>query len=82
MLPTLMRKTLFLIVVGLAASTPSAVADERFFSYSYEADVLPKGKWEFEQWLTYRQGYPDGDRQFSSHFWDFREEIDRASPNV
>lgn len=54
----------------------STQADERFFGYVYEAEVLPKGKWEFEQWLTYRKGYPEGDRKFSEHLWDFREEIE------
>ncbi len=54
----------------------SARADERFFSYVEEAEVTPKGEWEFEQWLTYRKGYPGGDRNFDQHIWDFREEIE------
>ena len=66
-----------LLLAALTAFTlVSARADERFFTYVYESDVLPKGRWEFEQWLTYRKGYPEGDRQFSHHLWDFREEIE------
>jgi hypothetical protein len=59
-----------------AASLVSARADERFFTYVYESEVLPKGAWEFEQWLTYRKGFPEGDRDFTQHIWDFREEIE------
>src|SRR5256885_688419 len=66
-----------LLSTGLwAASLLTVRADERFFTYVYEADVLPAGKWEFEQWLTYRKGFPEGDRNFAQHLWDFREEIE------
>ncbi|MDA0576647.1 MAG: transporter [Verrucomicrobia bacterium] len=49
-----------------------AHADERKFGYVYEADVLPKGGMEFEQWVTARSG-KDGGRYAR---WDFREEIE------
>ena len=66
-----------LLLAALAAGTlASARADERFFTYVNDADVLPKGRWEFEQWLTYREGYPGGDRDYNQHLWDFREEIE------
>ncbi len=65
-----------LLCVLAAISTLVAHADERFFTYVYESEVLPKGGWEFEQWLTYRKGFPGGDRRFSQHIWDFREEIE------
>src|SRR5439155_799575 len=45
-------------------------ADERLFTYVQEAEVLPKGGPEFEQWMTHRRGKADG--EFSR--WDFREE--------
>ncbi|MEO5802259.1 MAG: DUF6662 family protein [Verrucomicrobiota bacterium] len=62
------------LVVGalLLTSANFACADERFFTYSYDADVLPKGAWEFEQWLTHRRG--KAGETFSR--WDFREEIE------
>ncbi len=56
--------------LGLVACLTTAQADERFFTCVYEADVLPKGHGEFEQWLTYRQGYPGGDRNYNRHIWD------------
>jgi hypothetical protein len=72
-----MTKLSRLLCAALAASTLATVhADERFFTYVYESEVLPKGRWEFEQWLTYRKGFPGGDREFSHHIWDFREEIE------
>jgi len=71
-----MNHKILMSIASLAACLATARADERFFTYVYESEVLPKGKWEFEQWLTYSQGYPGGDRQFSSHTWDFREEIE------
>ncbi len=54
----------------------SALADERFFTYIQEADVIPKGGWEFEQWVTFRKGYLEGNRQFDQFLWDFREEME------
>ena len=47
-------------------------ADERLFTYSYEADVLPKGGLEFEQWITHQRDKEEG--VFSR--WDFREELE------
>ena len=58
-----------------AAALLSAVllrADERLFTYVQEAEVLPKGGREFEQWLTHRRGKQGG--VFSA--WDFREEME------
>jgi len=52
------------------------LADERFFTYIQEADMIPRGGWEFEQWLTFRKGYPEGNHQFDQYLWDFREEIE------
>ncbi|MFL6580002.1 MAG: DUF6662 family protein [Burkholderiales bacterium] len=69
-------------VVGAIAfaslSISPAAADERFFTYSQDADVIPKGGTEFEQWLTLREGHPGGDRQFDQYLWDFREEIEHG----
>lgn len=41
-----------LLVAGLT-STPAS-ASERRFSYSYETTGMPKGMWEYEQWLTWK----------------------------
>ena len=55
---------------AMAALPQGARADERFFTYVYDADVLPKGQIEFEQWLTHRRG--KSGQTFSA--WDFRED--------
>ena len=64
-----MRK-IALMTLLLTAST--LAADERFFSYNYEADVLPSGGFEFEQWITHHAGKAKG--VYSR--WDLREEIE------
>ena len=62
--------TYALLFTGFSLSI--ARADERLFTYTYEADVLPKGGMEFEQWITHRHGKDDG--TFSR--WDLREELE------
>ena len=69
------RVRAFLFAAALSVPLPT-LADERFFTYIQDADVIPKGAWEFEQWVTYRQGYPEGDRNFDQYLWDFRSEIE------
>jgi hypothetical protein len=61
-----------LLVVLLLSSFLAARSDERLFTYVQEAEVLPKGGLEFEQWLTHRRSKADG--VFSR--WDFREELE------
>jgi hypothetical protein len=63
---------LLLLVASLLATFLSARADERLFTYVQEAEVLPKGGLEFEQWLTHRRSKADG--VFAR--WDFREELE------
>jgi len=64
------QSLLFLTAVSISAAHCSA--DERLFTYSYEAEVLPKGATEFEQWITHSRDKADG--VFSR--WDFREEME------
>lgn len=69
----MLRRKLFIYGLILWGFTSLASADERHFTYSYEADsILPKGHWELEQWVTLRAGKEDG--QFDR--WDFREEVE------
>lgn len=69
-----LQKLFFASVTGalLLSSINASRADERFFTYSYDADVIPKGAWEFEQWITHRRG--KSGETFSR--WDFREEVE------
>ena len=61
-----------LCAISLLAALLAVRADERLFTYTYEAEVLPKGAVEFEQWLTHRNDKQDG--VFAA--WDFREELE------
>ena len=75
----LFRLTSVARVAAVLSSLVAAVsgrADERFFGYVYETDLLPKGRWEAEQHITFRKGYPEGDRRLSYDVWDFREELE------
>lgn len=65
-----MKRILLLTAALLAYQT--AAADERLFTYSYEASVLPKGSFEVEQWVTNQSGKQDG------HYsvWDYRTEVE------
>ena len=63
-------------VICALLTARSALADERFFTYIQDADVIPKGGWEFEQWVTFRKGYLEGNHQFDQFLWDFREEME------
>ncbi len=47
-------------------------ADEAIFAWTYTTDLLPKGRWEFEQWMTARWDKEHGDY----NAFDFREEIE------
>ena len=57
----------------LSVGTPLKVfAGEPLFGYSYTTDLLPEGKWEFEQWLTDREGQDQG----TFHHLDMRTEVE------
>lgn len=67
-----MKKIALFITISLLVLQTAAQADERFFTYSHEADVLQEGTAEFEQWLTAKIGKDGGD--YSR--WEFREELE------
>jgi hypothetical protein len=60
------------VVALVVASSSLAFADERKFTYSEEAKVLPAGTWEFEQWATHQSHVEEG------RFWELnlREEVE------
>lgn len=72
----MLTKTTRLLALPIIAlslfSAPQAKADERYFSYVYEADVMAEGKWEFEQWVTHQNGREEGDYAA----WNLRSEIE------
>lgn len=59
-------------LISAVAMVAGANADERYFTYSYEAGVLPEGDLEFEQSITNQNGKEDGD--YSE--WNFRTELE------
>jgi hypothetical protein len=67
--------------LGLAlaafAATPSAFADEPLFGFIYTTDLLPKGKWELEQWSTLKMQKAGGD----FYQFDERTEISYGASN-
>ena len=48
------------VAAGLLLGATVVQADENPFGYLYATDVLPKGKWEVEQWVTTRHGKESG----------------------
>lgn len=59
-------------VVAILGMCSPASADERKFTYSYEAKTLPKGVFEFEQWATLKMEKEAGD----FNRLDLREEFE------
>lgn len=57
---TPIRKTAILAALITGAAATAARADDRKFTYSYEAKTLPQGSWEFEQWATVQTGKDAG----------------------
>jgi len=51
---------------------PHARADEPLFGYVYTTDLQPRGKWEFEQWITDREGQAFG----HFHHLDMSSEVE------
>ena len=66
------------ILLGLlCAALPLATsAHERFFTYTYEPETMPKGAWEFEQWVTLRAGRNKAVGKEDFYRLQFREEIE------
>jgi hypothetical protein len=54
-------RTAILTAFLAGALASAARADERKFTYSYEAKTLPKGSLEFEQWATVESRKRDGE---------------------
>ena len=54
------KKYVVASLVLAGSLSASARADEPLFGYVYTTDLLPKGKWEFEQWITGRYKQSQG----------------------
>src|SRR5712671_5430830 len=62
--------------VSLALGLASASAMERFFTYTYEPETMPKGALEYEQWISLRAGRNKTVGQDSFNLWEFRHELE------
>lgn len=73
---TILRNALLAGIIsgGLAAS--QARANERYFTYTYEPETMPKGAWEFEQWATLRAGRNAAVGQQDFRRWEIRDSIE------
>lgn len=62
------------LLVGLLAAGVEVQAGARAFSYNYEASVMPKGLWEYEQHLTWKTHKRNTDSSFDR--LDVRHEVE------
>jgi hypothetical protein len=65
-------KNKWLLALAFLASGSMAFADESIFAFTYTTDLLPKGRWEVEQWVTGRWAKEAG----TYGVVDFREELE------
>ncbi len=54
----------------------SASATERNFTYTYEPETMPKGGFEYEQWVTLGAGRNSAVGQDDYNLWEFRHEFE------
>src|SRR5260370_16953706 len=67
----------FIIAVFSALFTLfSASATERYFTYTYEPETMPKGLLEYEQWVTLRAGRSKAAGQDNFNRWELRHELE------
>src|SRR6266436_7232642 len=54
----------------------STSATERYFTYTYEPETMPKGLLEYEQWVTLRAGRSKAAGQDNFNRWELRHELE------
>src|SRR5262249_8384114 len=60
------------LIAAISFCISIARADEAIFAWTYTTDLLPKGRWEVEQWMTARWEKEHG----TYNVFDFREELE------
>src|SRR5436190_11444833 len=70
------RLTNHILILLISSLLISASATERFFTYTYEPETLPKGAFEYEQWITSRLGRTGAVGQENYNRWEFRHELE------
>ncbi len=76
MLKTGFNRDFALIALILAASVASALGTERNFTYTYEPETMPKGGFEYEQWVGLGAGRNEAVGQEDYNRWEFRHEFE------
>src|SRR5437879_8677922 len=66
---------LFALCCGALGLRPAS-ATERYFTYTYEPETMPKGAREFEQWVTLRAGRSAAAGQDNFSRWELRHELE------
>ena len=69
------KKIAGIFLAGILAAA-SAQANERYFTYTYEPETMPKGGWEAEQWVTLRAGRDNAVGQDQFREWDIRHSVE------
>jgi hypothetical protein len=64
------------VAVCTVLSLTSALATERYFTYSYEPETMPQGALEYEQWVTLRAGRNKAVGQDNYNLWELRHELE------
>ncbi len=54
----------------------SASGTERYFTYTYEPETMPRGLLEYEQWVTLRAGRSKAVGQDNFNRWELRHELE------
>src|SRR2546425_6459662 len=54
----------------------STSATERYFTYCYEPETMPKGSLEYEKWVTLRAGRSAAVGQDNFKRWELRHELE------
>ena len=60
------------VLLGSALTASNAAADENLFGYSYSSETLPKGAFEFYNWVTWRTSKGQG----TYNALDLKQEIE------
>ena len=61
--------------LGLTGILPAA-GTERYFTYTYEPETMPKDGLEYEQWVTLRAGRSKAVGQDNFNKWELRHELE------
>ncbi len=69
------RNKMVVLWLCVFAVATCAHANERLFTFTYEATTMPKGEWEYEQWVTWKTA-KEKDRDFDR--FEFRHELEHG----